>query len=338
MDLEAFNKNLKSLYWEIVKGSSSFLCNNNQYYIKHMSPKDAGEIEVRENHYYEKARSQGIPTNEEKIKELIKEKIYDEKDDQKIINNRLTLANLNKTRRKLYLTRDLDNIDKQIKEINEETSLLETKKNDLLENTCETYTGKRMNEFYIYYSVYSDENCQNHAFTLEEFEELDQNELFRLVSSYSKSAHKFNNHNVKRIGVSGFFLNYFYLCDDNSYFFYGKPICNLTFYQVELFGYARYFKDLMGKSTVKHPDEYNDNVDKIIDWYESSSNLEKLHEDKNMTNGKETAVQAVSVMGATKEDLKKLKQDNTGSVSLEDAAKKKGGSLSFEDLMKLHGV
>jgi hypothetical protein len=57
-----------------------------------------------------------------------------------------------------------------------------------------------------------------------------------------------------------------------------------------------------------------------------------------MTNGKETAVQAVSVMGATKEDLKKLKQDNTGSVSLEDAAKKKGGSLSFEDLMKLHGV
>jgi hypothetical protein len=94
----------------------------------------------------------------------------------------------------------------------------------------------------------------------------------------------------------------------------------------------------MGKSTVKHPDEYNDNVDKIIDWYESSSNLEKLHEDKNMTNGKETAVQAVSVMGATKEDLKKLKQDNTGSVSLEDAAKKKGGSLSFEDLMKLHGV
>ena len=34
-----------------------------------MSPKDAGDIEVRENHYYEKARSQGIPTNEEKIKE-----------------------------------------------------------------------------------------------------------------------------------------------------------------------------------------------------------------------------------------------------------------------------
>ena len=338
MDLEAFNKNLKSLYWEIITGSSSFIVNNKTYYVKHMSPKDAGVIEVRENYYYNKAKSQGIPTNEEKIKELIKEGSYDPKDDKKIETNRLTLANLARTRRKLYLTRDLDNIDKQMKEISEETRLLEEKKNQLLENTCEIYSGKRMNEFYIYYSVYKDEECKTHAFTLEEFEDLDQGELFVFVGSYSKSAHKFNNHNIKRIGVSGFFLNYFYLSDDNPYFFFGRPVTHLTFYQVELFGYARYFKDLMSKSTIKHPDEYNDDVDKIIDWYESSSNLEKLHEDKNAASGKETAVQAVSVMGATKEDLKKLKQDNTGAISLDEAAKKKGGSLSFEDLIKLHGV
>jgi hypothetical protein len=338
MDLQAFNKNLKSLYWEIVNGSSAFEVNKQKYFIKHMSPKDAGIIEIRENYYYNKAKSQGIPTNDQKIEELIKEGIYNPKDDQKIFNNKMTLANLVKTRRKLYLTRDLDNIDKQVKELNQEISELENKKYSLLENTCETYTSKRMNEFYIYYSVYSDEDCQNHAFTLEQFEELDQLELFNFVTYYSESARKFNHHNLKRIGVSGFFLNYFYLSEDNPYFFYGKPITHLSFYQVELFGYARYFKDLMGKSTVKHPDEYNDDVDKIIDWYESSSNLEKLHEDKNAASGKETAVQAVSVMGATKEDLKKLKQENTGSISLEDAAKKKGGTLSFEDLMKLHGV
>lgn len=338
MDLEAFNKNLKSLYWEIVTGSSAFIVDNRTYYIKHMSPKDAGIIEVRENYYYNKAKSQGIPTNEEKIKELIKDGLYNEKDDKKIEQNKLTLANLARTRRKLYLTRDLDNIDRQMKEITEEVRILEEKKSNLLENTCEIYTGKRMNEFYIYYSVYKDEECKINAFTLEEFEEMDQMELFILVNAYSKSAQKFTNHNIKRIGVSGFFLNYFYLADDNPYFFFGRPVTHLTFYQVELFGYARYFKDLMSKSSVKHPDEYNDNVDKIIDWYESSSNLEKLHEDKNAASGKETAVQAISVMGATKEDLKKLKQDNAGAISLDEAAKKKGGSLSFEDLIKLHGV
>jgi hypothetical protein len=338
MDIEAFNKNLKSLYWEIIVGSSAFTLNGKTYYMKHLSPKDAGTIEIQENYYYNKAKSQGIPTNEEKIKELIKENIYSEKDDKKIENNKLTLANLTKTRRKLYLTRDLDSVDKQMKEISEEIRLLEHKKNELLENTCETYCSKRMNEFYVYYSVYSDDKCEKRAFTVEEFEDVDQNELFNLVAGYSKCAQKFNNHNIKRIGVSGFFLNYFYLADDNPYFFYGKPVTHLTFYQVELFGYARYFKDLMSKSSVKHPDEYNNDVDKIIDWYESSSNLEKLHEDKNAASGKETAVQAVSVMGATKEDLKKLKQDNTGSISLDEAAKKKGGSLSFEDLIKLHGV
>jgi hypothetical protein len=338
MDIEAFNKNLKSLYWDIINGSSLFILDGKNYYVKHMSPKDAGTIEIQENYYYNRAKSQGIQTNEEKIQELIKENLYSKKDDQKIENSKLTLANLAKTRRKLYLTRDLDNIDKQMKEISEEIRVLEQKKSDLLENTCETYSAKRMNEFYIYYSVYIDEKCEKHAFTLEEFEDIDQVELFNLVSAYSKCAQKFNNHNIKRIGVSGFFLNYFYLSEDNPYFFYGRPITHLTFYQVELFGYARYFKDLMSKSSVKHPDEYNNDVDKIIDWYESSSNLEKLHEDKNAASGKETAVQAVSVMGATKEDLKKLKQDNTGAISLDEAAKKKGGSLSFEDLIKLHGV
>jgi len=338
MDIKDFNKNLKSIYWEIITGSSEFTLNKNNYYIKHMGPRDAGIIESKENFYFDKAKKQGIPTNEERLKELISEKLYDPKDEDRIRNNKLTLLNLHKTKKKLYLTRDLENIDRQIKSINDETKELENKKYDLLENTCETYASKRMNEFYIFYSVYINEECTKHAFTIEEFQDLDQLELLNFVRTYSHCSEKFGSHNLKRIGVSNFFLNYFYLSEDNPYFFYGKPISNLTFYQIELFGYARYFKDLMSKSTVKHPDEYNDDTDKIIDWYESSSNLEKLHEEKNIASGKETAVQAVSVMGATKEDLKKLKKENTGAISLDEAAKKKGGTLSFEDLIKLHGV
>lgn len=338
MDLQIFNKNLKSLYWEIIKGYSNFQLENKIYYVKHMSPEDSGVIELKENFYFNKAKSQNIPTDEQKIEQLIKENSYDPKDDKKIIDLKLSISNMKKTRSKLYLTRDLENIDKQIKESSEELKNLEERKQSLLDTTCEKYTAKRMNEFYIYYSVYDDENCKKHSFTLEEFEELDQYELIEFVNKYYELTSKFNNHNLKRIAVSNFFLNYFYLSDDNPYFFFGKPISQLTFYQIELFGYARYFKDLMSKSTVKHPDEYNEDVDKLIDWYESSSNMEKIQEENNKKAGKETAVQAVSVMGATKEDLKKLKKENTGAISLEEAAKKKGGALSFEDLIKLHGV
>lgn len=338
MDLQIFNKNLKTLYWEIIRGYSNFELNNKIYYVKHMSPKDAGIIEMKENFYFNKAKSQNIPTNEERIEQLIKENSYDPKSDKQILDLKLSIANMKKTRSKLYLTRDLNNLDKQITESSDELKALEEKRESLLDTTCEKYTAKRMNEFYIYYSVYDDELCEKHSFQLEEFEELDQLELIEFVNKYYEITFKFNHQNLKRIGVSGFFLNYFYLSDDNPYFFYGKPVSLLSFYQIELFGYARYFKDLMSKSTVKHPDEYNEDVDKIIDWYESSSNMEKLQEENNKKAGKEAAVQAVSVMGATKEDLKKLKKDNTGAVSLEEAAKKKGGSLSFEDLIKLHGV
>lgn len=338
MDIELFNKNLKTIYWEVIKGSSGFEFNKKMYYIKHLSAKDAGIIETKENFYFNKAKCQNIPTNEEKIQELIKENLYDPKSDKRIVDLRLSLLNMKKTRSKLYLTRDINNIDSQIKETNAELNSLLEKKDSLLETTCERYTSKRMNEFYIFYSVYSDEDCKNHSFILADFEELDQEELNLLVDKYAEISSKFTNNNLKRIAVSNFFLNYFYLTDDNPYFFFGKPVSELTFYQIELFGYARYFKDLMGKSTVKHPDEYNEDVDKLIDWYESGSNLEKVQEENNKKAGKETAVQAVSVMGASKEDLKKLKKENTGAISLEEAARKKGGSLNFEDLIKLHGV
>jgi len=338
MDIDSFNKNLKTSYWEIVQGSSGFEFNKQMYYMKHLSAQDAGIIEAKENFYFNKAKSQGIPTNQEKIEELIKENLYDPKNDKRILDLKLSLATMKKTRSKLYLTRDLNNIDKQIKETSQELNKLLETKESLLETTCERYTAKRMNEFYIYYSVYSDINCKNHSFILKDFEELDQFELNSLVDGYADTSLKFNSTNLKRIAVSNFFLNYFYLSDDNPYFFFGKPVSDLTFYQIELFGYARYFKDLMSKSTVKHPDEYNEDLDKLIDWYESGNNLEKIQEENNQKAGKETAVQAVSVMGASKEDLKKLKKENTGAISLEEAAKKKGGSLNFEDLIKLHGV
>ena len=40
----------------------------------------------------------------------------------------------------------------------------------------------------------------------------------------------------------------------------------------------------------------------------------------------------------TKEDLKKAGFNESNTISLADEAKKKGGTLTMEDLMKLHGI
>jgi len=338
MDLETFNKNIKTIYWEVMQCSSPIQYNKKTYYAKHISPKDAKDIEEKENSYYKKAMTHGLPTNKERIDRLITEKCFDEKSEKKIETNKLTLINLRRTKTKLTLSRDIAAVERQIKDIIEETEVIESKKSELLNDTCETYTAKRMTEFYVYYSIYKDKECEELAFTPEEFEELEQIEIYNLINCYFGFSTKFNHVNLKRLAVSACFLNYFHLCDDNAFNFYGKRICDLSFYQVEVFSYARYFKHIMEKSTIKHPDELNDDIDKMIEWYDSSSNVEKMNEGLNNSSGKEVSMEAVSIMGASKEDMDKIKKDDSGGVSLDEAAKKKGGTLSFQDLIKLHGV
>jgi hypothetical protein len=53
-----------------------------------------------------------------------------------------------------------------------------------------------------------------------------------------------------------------------------------------------------------------------------------------------SGTQGTSLVGATKEDLKRLGigQGAHESMSLDKAAKKKGGKLDMQDLIKLHGV
>ena len=74
---------------------------------------------------------------------------------------------------------------------------------------------------------------------------------------------------------------------------------------------------------------------KLIDWARNPKGREKAREvmEKASEGG-------AGLFGATKSDLEQLGVDTSGAgtVSLEEAAKKKGGTLTMEDLMKLSGI
>ena len=74
---------------------------------------------------------------------------------------------------------------------------------------------------------------------------------------------------------------------------------------------------------------------KLMDWARNPKGREKAREvmEKAGEGG-------AGLFGATKEDLENLGVETTGAgtVSLEEAAKKKGGSLTMKDLMKLSGI
>ena len=147
-----------------------------------------------------------------------------------------------------------------------------------------------------------------------------------------------NSLNYKRIALSTFFLNYFYLCDDNPNIFYGRPVVKLSYNQVELFGYARHYKNALQEMKTNPPDELYDDPEKLEEWVSAGKNADKVME----KNKQDREHGASSIVGATKEDLKRLGytyEDNT-DVSKTNLSEKANSSkkqrLSFEDLIKIH--
>jgi hypothetical protein len=106
---------------------------------------------------------------------------------------------------------------------------------------------------------------------------------------------------------------------------------------MEVFGYARYFRNALSEAKHKPPDDYYENPDKLIEWLESSRNAEEIIEDSEKYHKNTEGSIATSIVGAKKEDLAKIGKDEVG-VSLHKEADKKGGVLSMQDLMKIHGL
>jgi hypothetical protein len=324
---------LKLIFSEIIEGYS-FVPSKlfGDLKIKHINNFDAAKTDIKNHYYFEKAVSQGLEKREDKIDYLIKEKLWDPEKDKQAKRLEDMLKGMRKTKSKLFLQTQIDSINKDIEKNELELNTILSEKETIIGFTAEEYAQRRINEYYMYISIL-DENG-NRLFKEDEFQELDEEQVAEIMTVYSKNNEKFKAEVLKKIALADFFTNIFYLCDDNVFNFYGKPVINLTFYQIEIYSYGRYFKSLIQNSEDKIPDHIVEDPDKLIEWAQSSKNVKEVLE-KN--SGEEAG--ASSIMGATKEDLAKagVNQDQD-VIDLSKKAEEQGGRLSMDDLMKLHGV
>ena len=178
--------------------------------------------------------------------------------------------------------------------------------------------------------LYKDKNLDTLFYLEEEFDNINSDNLSELIKIYNSILNNFSDSRIQKLVLEDFFSYYMPYCEDPIHF-YGKPIINLTYNQLRLILYARYFKNILSTND-KIPENYKKDPDKLIDYVNANEKAkEKMQQKDN---------QATSIVGATKEDYKYINMDkgNTKNVSLAEEAKKKGGSLDMKDLMKLMGV
>lgn len=325
---------LKLVFSEIVEGYSltrSELFGDLK--IKHINNYDSAKTDIKNNYYFEKAVSQGLPKREEKLEYLIKEKLWDPEKDKEADRLKEMLKGMNRTKSKLFLQAQIDAIKKDIVDNEIKLSNILAEKESVIGFTAEEYANRRINEYYMHISILDEEGKQ--LFGENEFDELEQDQVNDIMQVYEKNNRKFKAEILKKISLADFFTNIFYLCEDNVFNFYGKPVIDLTFYQIEIYSYGRYFKSIIQNSEEKIPDHIVEDPDKLIEWAQSSKNVKEVLE----KSSGDAESGASSIMGATKQDLAKAGIDeNQDVIDLSQKAQEKGGRLTMEDMMKLHGV
>ena len=339
MDQLVPKNQLRKVFVEALKGySSQVIPKFGKIYLKHMDYFTSQEIDEKRDYFFEVATSKGLPTSEQKEKELIEEKLWNKKKDKKIKEFQEFLRGLYAAKSKYLLKAEIDRANLEIEKTEKEINEIASEKAELIGFTADLYASKKVNEYYIYKTSYKDNSLKEKAFPDEVFDELSDKDITEMTLAHNTMTSRFSSVNLKRVCLSPFFMNHFYLCDDNPMNFFGKPIVGLTFNQCDLFSYGKYFKHVL--SEMKHPptEEMMDDPDKLIELFNVGKGAERILE---KSSDKEGA--ATTIVGATKEDMERMgisKSQSEGEnvVNLSDVAAKKGGNLNMEELIKLHGV
>jgi hypothetical protein len=323
---------LKKAFRDIKNGFSEIRVSENLFYLKHMSFEDQVDIDSIYDKYFEQAKLKGVPTHQETLDRLIEEKEWSKKQENEITQHEDFIANLMKQKKSLYLKSEIKRLNKEIEDAQIKLNDLKNTRASFFSRTAESYAEERVNDFYILKCLYKDKKIQVPAYTDEEFDDIDSESLHSIIKQYNNVYRLINDENIQKIVLQDFF-NLFMPFAENPIDFFGRPICELTYNQLKLLVYARFFRNTFQQNE-NIPEDIKKDPDKIIDYVSANENAKKL---KEKQSDKENI--AESIVGATKEDLEylNLKKPGQKTLSLSEEAKKKGGSLSMEDMMKLFG-
>lgn len=321
----------RKIFRDVVRGYSTATLDDEFVYIKHLTPHDQVELEEIEQKYHNDALRRGVPTEEDMLIFLKSEGEWNDKDDKFIRDKQFFIESLKTAKNKMVLKKE---IDRQADLIEKETNELvqkQAQKMQLLGNTCEKYAKDRLNDFYMIKSFYKNSDLSEKLFSENEFDELGHNDIKKVVVKYNEIFEVFSEESIQYTILEDFYSPYLSFAED-SLQFYGKPFCELTYNQIRLIVYTRVFKNIFDTNE-NIPENIKKDPAKLLEFGSSSK------EERDKAKDKLSQGDAGTIVGAKDEDYEYLGVEKPkGGVSLHEEAKKKGGTLNMDDLMKLHGV
>tara|TARA_R100001509_G_C4863013_1_gene214074 strand:+ start:598 stop:1581 length:984 start_codon:yes stop_codon:yes gene_type:complete len=317
-----------SLIGEAFDGYTKASFEEKTVYIKHVSIRDQRYLHNYYEKYREFALSKGLPSEEDQLEYVKNEGIWDDSDELGIENLKFEIKNLKQTARAVFLQSQKENFLTQVEEKSRELIELQEKRKEIVGQTAESYAEIRSGDEILRFLLFKNKELTNHLYSEKEFGELESWQILKLSEIHKDVQKRLTDSIIQKAVLRPFFNMYLSLCEDVNGF-YGKPITELTIYQLRVVLFGRMFFNIF-QYTEDIPDHIKDDPEKLISYSESQRN-----DGKNNGGIKEDA-DASAVFGATAEDIKNLKAQK-GNVSLSEEVKKAGGKLDMKQMMRLAG-
>jgi hypothetical protein len=314
-----------SLIGEAFDGYTEASLGDKVVYIKHVNIRDQRYLHKYFEKYKDIALKRGLETEEERIKSILEEELWSEKDDLKIASLQNEISNLKKTVNQLLLASQRDSYNKIILDRSTELYELKKSRSEIVGKTAEDYGAGRSSDELLRFLLFKDKDLKENLYTEDEFSELDAWEIKKLTDLHLDIQSRLNDDQIQKAVLRPFFSMYLSLCED-AYGFYQKPITELTIYQLRVVLYGRMFFNIF-QHTEDIPDHIRDDPEKLLAFSQNKSG-------GNSGGLKDDADRSI-VFGATDDDVKTLGGEK--AVSLSEEAKKHGGQLDMTQMMRLAG-
>jgi hypothetical protein len=321
------DKNLE-IVSEILEGVSIVESSFGILYFKHLSQQEQRKIVSEATLFETEAKSQGLISEKEALKDLYAQEMWSEQEENEIINFEKKIKEFSGSLPNEILPSRVTSIKKQIEVFQEKLNVAQSNKEALLGLTQEKYvhnkTQKSVVQNILFYDI---------GFKKPVFEDLYVNERYKELEIYKlqkKFFTKFQDDQISKAVLSEYFSMYLPFCEDVIAVF-GKPLVKLTNYQLKLISYGRYFLNIFKNTSKEIPENISKDPELLISFHQSQRS------DNNNSKSREGSGGS-TYFGANENDIKSIKNENETAVDLSEEVKKRGGSMNMEEMMKLHGL
>lgn len=237
---------LRRAFVDICRGYSVGHTTDGQtVYIRHLSHREHLDYDDLEATYRTHAAAQGALSEAQRVAELTAKGQWSADKEKAIERQRDFIVRLEGGRKTIAVPSIMRSHEEQIARERVNLTTMVSDRMRAIGMTTELYAARKLEDHYLVHNLFRDKGFTQTVFDLDSFDDLEDSAVEAIHVIYRDAIEPCSDANLRRLAVQDFFTSYYTLCGDNLNAFFGKPICELTYYQVRLGNVARYMKALM---------------------------------------------------------------------------------------------